>query len=329
MNSLSPAEIREMLPALLNEIDSASNVWIGTHINPDGDALGTALALAEAVRQRGKPVSVCCHHETPRYLKFLPGEGLLSRVPSGEADLAIVVDLEALDRLGPLKQVFEQARRLVVIDHHQPHESPGDLRIVAEMSSATALILTDLFRDSEVKITPDMATCLMTGLVTDTGSFRFNNTTSHALHVAGELLELGADLKLVAEHVYMTKSLPSARLLGTALANMMLAENDRIAWTTLPGEAFAATGAKEEDTEGFVNELLAIETVQIAALLRHAASGRVKISLRSRGEIDVTTVARQFGGGGHKNAAGASDDGPIEDTAARLVASMKACLASS
>lgn len=328
-HSASPSELRERLPELLHEVSQAERIVIGTHVNPDGDALGSALALAMAIEQLGKTAEVLCLHEAPKYLQFLPQVGRIQRTTDTKPDLAIVVDLEALDRLGTaIRPIFESADRLLVIDHHEPHETPGDVRIVSVKSPATAVILADLFRDSEITVTPEMATCLMVGLVTDTGSFRFNNTTPHALHVAGELLEQGASLQQVASNVYMTRSLESVKLFGIALANMRLENDNQIAWTAITAQAFAETGAIESDTEGFVNELLAIETVKIAAVLRCAPTGKIKISLRSRGDIDVTTVARQFNGGGHKNAAGASEDGDIHEIAGRLVEAMKVCLAS-
>lgn len=315
---------------LAAELAAAKTVVIGTHVNPDGDALGSALALSLALDQLQIEHEVLCAHEAPKYLRFLPGIDRLKHQSSyKEPDLGIVVDLESMPRLGSVCSAIESANRIVVIDHHQPHEQPGDVRIIAVKAPATAAILADLFRESPVEITPDIATCLLTGILTDTGNFRYPNATSHSLRLSAELLEMGGDLRKVNENVHLTKSLPAMRLFGIALDHMKLALNEQVAWTTISQDDLERTCAKEEDTEGFVNELLAIESVKIAALLREGSSGRIKISLRSRGKVDVTAVARQFEGGGHINAAGASHDGPMAVAEQEISEAMIQCLASS
>lgn len=326
----SSAAIRAQLPALLREVQAARRVAIGTHLNPDGDAVGSALAMAHALDQLGVEVEVLCRDPAPSYLRFLPGAERIRRDPKNrEFDLAIALDLDAMDRLGPCRVHLEDAPRLVVIDHHIPHEAPGDLRIVDVPSPATSAILCDLFFDSEIEVTPAMAVCLLVGIITDTGSFRFPNTTPHCLHQAARLLELGADLPKAIEELYMSRPAPAARLTGAALTSMKLEMDGKIAWTLLRQETMDEFGAADEHTEGIVNEMLAIETVRIAAILREGQSGRFKGSLRSRGNIDVASVAKLFDGGGHRNAAGLTVDGPAEVATERLISALKACLASS
>ncbi|MEI8282243.1 MAG: DHHA1 domain-containing protein, partial [Armatimonadota bacterium] len=168
-----------------------------------------------------------------------------------------------------------------------------------------------------------------TGIATDTGSFRFRNTSSSALSAAAVLLEKGANLELVSEEIFQNRQLSSARLLGHALETMKLDMDDRLAWGVLSNRDFEWAHATDEDTEGFVNELLSIETVQIAALLREAKPGKIRCSLRSRRGFDVAEVAREFGGGGHKNAAGCNFEGSLADAEHQLVEGMRKCLASS
>jgi bifunctional oligoribonuclease and PAP phosphatase NrnA len=165
--------------------------------------------------------------------------------------------------------------------------------------------------------------------VTDTGSFRFRNTTAEALSLSAGLLEHGGDIATVAEEIFQRKPLASARLLGRTLNHLQLDSDDRLAWSVLSYEDFETTGASDEDTEGFVNELLSIETVQISAVLRELKPGRTRCSLRSRGNVDVAAVARVFGGGGHKNAAGCTFDGNPDQAVAELIPEMRRCLASS
>lgn len=329
MSTLSPRETADLWPAFEREVRGAGRVLVGSHVNPDGDSIGSTLAMVLALDQMGVEVEAVSHDGVPRSLRFLPGsERVRCSAGEGEYGLGVILDLEAMERLGSLRPVFEGVRRRVVIDHHQPHEGAGDLRIVSVGSPATAAVLADLFKGGGLVFTPDLATCLLTGILTDTGNFRFPNTTAHALHLAAELLEAGADLRGIVENVHMTRSVAGARLLGLALERICLAEEEQIAWTSVGRGDFAATGAVEEDTEGFVNELLAIETVRMAAFFREGSSGRIKVSLRSRGALDMTVVAREFGGGGHKNASGASHDGPMEVAEREIVEAMRRCLAS-
>ncbi len=319
-----------LLKAFEAEINNASKILIGTHLNPDGDALGSALGLALYLESLGKTVEVLCHHDAPKNLRFLPTVNRVRQIPlHTDHDLGIIVDLESFERLGTTAPYFEAMKRLVVIDHHVPHEAPGDLRIVDIGSAATALILTRLFEALDATITADMATCLYTGISTDTGSFRFRNTSSDALSAAATLLENGANLELVSEEIFQNRQLSSARLLGHALETMKLDVDDRLAWGCLSHRDFEWAKATDEDTEGFVNELLSIETVQIAALLREAKPGKIRCSLRSRRGFDVASVAREFGGGGHKNAAGCNFEGSLSDAEHQLVEGMRKCLASS
>lgn len=313
-----------------HELEAASSVLIGTHLNPDGDALGCALAMSHYLDGLKIQNEVICHHLAPKNLLFLPGVNRVRNEPSQEKfDLGIVLDLDSMERLGNTERYFVGCSRIIVIDHHVPHEAPGNLRIVDTDSPATAVILTRLLLDLDATITPEIATCLLTGIVTDTGSFRFRNTTAEALSLSAGLLEHGGDIGTVAEEIFQRKSLASARLLGLTLANMNLDSDDRIAWSAITFPSFEMTGARDEDTEGFVNELLSIETVQISALLREAKRGRTRCSLRSRGGHDVAAVARVFGGGGHRNAAGCTFDCTPEEAVDLLIPEMRQCLASS
>lgn len=319
-----------LVQAFQAEIAAASTIVIGTHLNPDGDAFGSALGLALYLESLGKTVEVLCHHDAPRNLRFLPTVGRIRQEPTLPAhDLGIIVDLDSFERLGTTAPYFQSVPRLIVIDHHVPHEAPGDLRIIEIGSAATALILTNMFESLDAEITPEMATCLYTGISTDTGSFRFRNTSPDALATSALLLEKGANLELVSEEIFQNRRLSSARLLGHALETMKLDVNDRLAWSCLSYRDFEWAKATDEDTEGFVNELLNIETVQIAAVMREAKPGKIRCSLRSRRGFDVAEVARQFGGGGHKNAAGCNFEGDLADAEQQLIEGMRRCLESS
>lgn len=322
--------VEQLAPEFMAAVTSASSVLIGTHLNPDGDALGSALAMSHYLDGIGVRNEVLCHHMPPKNLRFLPGVNRIRQTPKEEKyDLGIVVDLDSVERLGSTEIFFASCERTIFIDHHVPHDAPGDIRIVDTGAPATAVILTRLFQKLEVKITPEIATCLITGIVTDTGSFRFRNTTPESLSLAASLLEQGGNINLVSEQVFQSKPISSARLLGFALERMNLDSNDQICWSVLTIEDFEQNHAVDEDTEGFVNELLSIETVQIAALLREPKRGKIRCSIRSRAQYDVAAVARIFGGGGHRNAAGCNFEGPVEEAVDQLVAELRRCLESS
>lgn len=310
-------------------VERASHILIGTHRNPDGDALGSALALSHWLDGRGVSNEVICHNEPPRNLRWMPGVGRIRQEPRGKADLGLILDLDSLDRLGDAAVHFAECPRTIVVDHHVPHESPGDLRIIDVGAPATCVILTRLLAALDAEITPAIATCLLTGTVTDTGSFRFRNTNAEALSVASFLVARGADLATITEEVFTRKPLAATRLLGFVLETMRLNHDETLGWSVVPLEEFEHTGAKDEDTEGFANEILAIGTVRAAAILREPKRNRVRVSLRSRAGVDVSAVAREFGGGGHKNASGFTFDGPLDEIEGRLVTSLTRCLASS
>jgi len=321
-----------LVSAFRNEVLSARSVLIGTHLNPDGDALGSALALSAYLRAEQVDHEVLCNNPAPANLKFLPGVDRIRQSPSRERewDLGIVLDLDTLDRLGKVKPFFEACTRLVVIDHHVPHEAPGDVRIVDTSKPATAVILTNLLVALSANLSPDMATCLLAGIVTDTGSFRFRNTTPESLEISARLLSLGGNLEEITENVYQTRPLAAVRLLGFTLERIRLRAHDQLGWSVITAEDYQKCEAMDEHTEGFVNEILSIETVQIAALIRQPGPGRlVRCSLRSRGDHDVAEVARRFGGGGHRNAAGCTFEADIEEAESTLVAALEQCLASS
>jgi len=310
-------------------VRTATSVLISTHLNPDGDALGSALAMSHYLDQLGVPNEVICNNLAPYNLEFLPGVDRVRLEPTRSHDLAIVLDLDSMTRLGRTQPAIEACGKLILIDHHVPHEEPGDLRIVDVSSPATALILTRLLQRVGATLTAEISSCLLAGIVTDTGSFRYRNTTPEALHAAAALLEHGGDIVQICEEVYQRKPLMSVKLLGKTLDNMKLEMDGKLAYSQLSLADFEETGAGEPHTEGLVNELLFINTVQIAFVVREPQAGKVRASIRSRGPYDVTSAVRPFGGGGHKNAAGCTFEEPLESALAKLVEALKACLASS
>lgn len=322
--------IKSDAAAFKSALDGVKSVRIGTHQNPDGDALGSALALSHYLDQLGISNEVLCHNSAPRNLQFLPSVNRVRQTPiAAEVDLAIMIDLESIDRLGTVAPYFQTGAPLMVIDHHMPHEMPGQIRIIDTSAPAAALILARLLQQVDAHFTPEISTLLLAGIVTDTGSFRYRNTTPEALSMAAYLLEHGGNLNRISEEVFQRKPLSATRLLGFALNGMKMSMNGSLAWTLIPNSAFKEANATDEDTEGFVNEMLFTDCVRIAAIFREPNPGKVRCSIRSRSDLDVAQVARKFGGGGHKNAAGCTFEGTIESSEAQLVAELEKCLESS
>lgn len=319
--------LEQVKTAILN----AERIVIGTHLHPDGDALGSALGLTWALRALGKTVEPLCQDTVPANLRFLPGAEFMRVEPTLPAvDLAVIVDLETISRLGRLAPFFAGMDRKVTIDHHVPDKALGDIRLVDEHAASTAELVYRVVRALEVEITPNIATCLLTGLVTDTGGFRFAATRPRHLVLASRLMRAGADICMINEEAYENRSLAAQKLLGRALSNLVASEDGLIVWSTLGTDDFAATGALEEDTEGIVNQVRMVSGALVAALFREHKPGKIRVSLRSRGDIDVAEMARALGGGGHKNAAGISyDSGTLEEAVAKTVDEVRRWMASS
>lgn len=314
MASQPPADVASLAPGLWARLSEAKRVIVASHISPDGDAIGSALAMSHALNQLKVPHDVRFRDEPPDNLRFLPGtDRIANATDGGPWDVAVVLDLEALDRLGTIQPLMESAPFMVVIDHHLPIVAPGDLRVVDVTYPATCSILTELLQNSELEVTPEMALCLATGILTDTGNFRYPNTTAKSIHQVAWLVERGADISYMSDEVYNQRPLAAARIGGFAQEKMTVVGEGRLAYCTLPFSKFEEYGAVEDDTEGVVNELLSVKGVEVAFLLREARPGKVRGSVRSRRDLDVAAIVRQFGGGGHKNAAGVSFTGdPFE-----------------
>lgn len=323
------------IAALKEAICAAEVITLASHVNPDGDNIGALLALAIGLRNTGKEVRVFSHDPIPANLMFLPQTELIEILPEGcslpdvASDLGIIVDVSVIDRMGRSQSILASARHLAVIDHHEPSDTPpGDIRIIDSSASATCLILYKIFPELGIAMSPDIAQCLLTGIATDTGSFRFQNTDPASLDAASHLVELGANLSEINLEVWEKKPLSSIILLSRALNKMRLRADGRLVFTSISREDFESSGALDEHSEGIVNDIGRVDTALIAALFREPKKGRIRVSVRSRGNIDVSAVCRNFGGGGHVNAAGCTFESTIEEAMSSLLPALEECLES-
>lgn len=289
-------------------------IAIGCHVNPDGDTMGSALALAFALQALGKATLLLCQDSVPDNLRFLPQSNAFRDDPGGfQADLGLLVDLEGMGRLGRLDDYFASLPLLVTVDHHQPQDAAGHVRVIDTTAASTAEIAYRVIVELGVPLSVEMATALLTGLITDTGGFRFPNTRPDHLELAAQWARTGANLASIFEHAYENRSFAAQQLMGRALAGLQRSPDGQSVWSALAHRDFEETGCTDADTDGIVNHLRAIQDAEVAVLFRESRPGKVRISLRSKGQVDVSAIAHRLGGGGHRNAAGCSIDGSLDD----------------
>jgi phosphoesterase RecJ-like protein len=304
-----------------------------THVNPDGDALGSEIGIARYLRSLGKELRIVNQDRTPDNLRFLEGDGLTVEVfdPAvheavlKDADHVLLLDNSAPDRLGRMEgAVRAAADRVLCIDHHPTRGTPWAFNILDEEASATAAIVHDLVRGQGYALDRRAAEALYVGLATDTGFFRFNSTRPEAHEVAAQLIRAGADPARCFQEVYERNSPAYTLLLGRALTGLSLTAGGAVASCRITKSDIEACSAAGVDTSEMTTPLLAIGGVRIAVLFREMDGGRVKVSLRSKGELDVHGLAAEFGGGGHRNASGIVMSGKLDEVADTVTARAEA-----
>ncbi|MFY9702636.1 MAG: bifunctional oligoribonuclease/PAP phosphatase NrnA [Terriglobales bacterium] len=309
-----------MVERVLQEIRSRQRFVVTSHARPDGDGIGSALACAQILRVMGKVADVVMHDGVPRIYQNLPFADRVikaDRIPAADAVILLECDSTRRTLLDGLDKCF-----LINIDHHVSGRNFANVNWIDSSVMATAELVFRFARRACVPIDRNMATCLYTALMTDTGSFMFEGTNEHTFTVARELALAGADPALCARSIYFGHSTAKMRLLGAALSN--LHREGSLAWIWVTQEQMTRFGAREEDCEGLVNYALSMGDVQVAVFFRELADRRLRVSLRSKGEVNVSTVAEYFGGGGHKCASGCSIEGPLSVAVSRIVDRLRA-----
>jgi bifunctional oligoribonuclease and PAP phosphatase NrnA len=309
-------------------IESHTRFVLTTHVNPDGDGLGTEIALALYIQKLGKQAAILNCSATPENYLFLTklcpivqfDTSIDSQIME-EAEVIIVLDTNHPDRVGSMKPALLSSKAVkVCIDHHLEPGDFADLYILDETSTSTGEIVYRLMNFlMQLSIDHETAIALYTAIMTDTGSFRYPKTDSETHKIVAQLLQLGADPVAIYEHVYERGTLNRMRLLGLALANMKTLHHGKIAYMVISRDMFASTRTTEVDTEAFVPYTLTIDGVQIG-LMFSEFNGMVKVSFRSKGDIWINELAKEFGGNGHKNAAGARiPNAPLDEIVAQVL----------
>jgi bifunctional oligoribonuclease and PAP phosphatase NrnA len=309
-----------MLKEVLNEIGRRDRFLLTSHARPDGDAVGSVLACWQILRQLGKEAQVVMADPVPviyRPLPFADSIVQACEIHNG-FDAAIILECDSVQRT---RLQGLDGRFLINIDHHSSARPFAHVNWIDPHACATAEMVYRLARQVGVPISPEIATCLYTAVLTDTGSFSFIGTNEHTFALARELVLCGADPARIAQGVYFSHPTSKMRLLGAALSN--LHREGKVSWMWVTREHMARSEANEEDCEGLVNYALAIEGVEVSIFFRELSDHRYRVSLRSKGEVNVARVAEHFGGGGHECASGCSIDGPLSEAVARIMEQLR------
>jgi bifunctional oligoribonuclease and PAP phosphatase NrnA len=309
-----------MLREVLKHIEQRDKFLLTSHARPDGDAIGSALACCQILRSMGKQADVVFRDGVPRIYRPLPFADSVVQADhvNGDYQAAIILECDSIQRtrLAGLDNKF-----LISIDHHLSGKPFAHVNWIDPNAVATAELVYRLAREAGVTISPGIATCLYTALLTDTGSFMFEGTNENTFALARELVLAGADPAKCARSIYFAHSTAKMRLLGAALSNLQ--REGQLAWIWVTHDQMEKSQAKEEDCEGLVNYALSIQEVQVAAFFRELPDGRFRVSLRSKGEVNVAAVAELFGGGGHECASGCSLDGPLSAAVERILSKLR------
>jgi bifunctional oligoribonuclease and PAP phosphatase NrnA len=312
------------IAAFLDAVRSSPRFIITSHARPDGDAVGSALALAEVLEKLGRQVSIIFADPVPLIYRELPCVQSIhvdSSVSHTVPDLDVPVILLECDGIPRTGLQGLEGRKLINIDHHASGRHFADLNWIDENACAVAEMIYHITRAAKVKMTPSMATCLYAAILSDTGCFTYS-INGDTFAVAHDLIQHGADPSKIARDLYFSNPASKIRLLGAALSNLQC--EGPLAWSWITNDEMETAGAGAEDCEGVVNYLISIDGIESAVFLRELPSNdQFRLSIRSKGKIDVAQVAEYFGGGGHRSASGCTLDGPLDSATERILTQLR------
>lgn len=313
---------------IIRHLEKSHHVLLATHVNPDGDAIGSLIAMGMALESLNKKIRLFNESPMPAVYRFLPSVNRIDRHvdPQGSYDTAVILDCSNLQRIGEAAPIVSQIPTIINIDHHITNTYFGACQLIDTSACATAEILYHLIKKMGIPISKTIATAIYTGILTDTGSFRFSNTNRAAFTICEEMIGLGVDPYTVAQNVYGKYSLGRIKLLNLALDSIEISSNGKLSLMTLTRDMFQETGTQPEDVDGMISYAKRIEDVKVAALIQQDQNGTKNpantnlfhVSLRSDGTTDVAGIASGFGGGGHLSAAGFTIESSLPDLKATL-----------
>lgn len=317
----------ETIQSIVKEIRNAGSFLLTSHESPDGDAVGSTLALASFLRRIGKDVCVHFRDPVPELYSFLPGaDTVLDTIPDRDFDVSFVLDIGELRRAGEEFCGFSRFSKRINLDHHLGCEPFGDHNLIDPAAAATGVLVYRIATAYGFDFDYETALCLYVAVITDTGSFRYSNANKEAFSVAGEMIERGVNAWDVAEQLYENQPRKRLELLARSLPTLELFAGGQAASVTVTLDMYAATGADAELTDGFVNYPRSIHGVEVAVFFRQLETMKWKIGFRSKGKVNVAAFSKALGGGGHHNAAGCTLDGSYDEIHAQVRAIVEGSL---
>lgn len=298
------------------KIDQYENIVLTAHVNPDGDSIGSMLALAHFIKnEMKKDVNMVIEDNIPSNFKFLPGIESISckSEDMGKVDLLITLDCGNIDRLAIDKSIVDTADFIINIDHHITNTKFGDINFVDYDASSTGEVIYQLINKLEHEISLEVATCIYVSISTDTGSFKYTNTNSKTHEIASKLLRLGIDLETINIEIYQNRSLEKTKLLIASMNNLTLLKDNSVGIVAVDSEILESCNAKTQDSEIIVDFIRDIDVVNLACVLRPIDEHSTKVSMRAKKDIDVSKISLVFGGGGHAKAAGCTINSNVKE----------------
>ncbi|MCP4633383.1 MAG: bifunctional oligoribonuclease/PAP phosphatase NrnA [candidate division Zixibacteria bacterium] len=310
-------------------INDSKNILITGHENPDGDSLGSQLALAEYLSSLSKSFRIINKGDIPYKFKFIDGGGYIQSKESENSfkpDLAIVIECPNLGRIGWVRKYITDDVKIINIDHHQNNKAFGDINLIDTTRAAVGEIIFDVFKAIGYHPGKSAANSLYLAIYTDTGRFRHDSTTPEALRASADLIAYGADPKLIADNAYCNYPVPALRLLGEVLRKIELFLDERVCFLTLLKEDVKSTGANVSDLEGLIDYSMYNENILVGLLFKQLDTDEIRVSFRCREKYDILPIAVQFGGGGHHHAAGCSIPGDLENARKQILKALRRML---
>lgn len=297
-------------------VEQSSSVMVVSHLDPDGDALGTQLAFGQYLRDLGKRVYLLRDSAIPDKYQFLPGAEQILPAESVQGsirvDAAVILECPTLDRIGSAKRYLGDGMTVISIDHHRDSHDFGRINWVDVTASSVGEMVADYFSRVGYRPSAEVATQLYTAILTDTGRFRYQATSAHTLRVAADLIECGANPREICDQVYFSLRPTTIKLIGKVLNHVEFHEFGRLCLLMLTREMYAAAGAEDYESDGIVDFTMFNKGVVVGALLKETPNSSIKVSLRSSNGVNVAAIAAEFGGGGHFNAAGCTLNGTVQ-----------------
>jgi len=316
--------IEKQINLAIEQMLNSKNIYIVSHVQPDGDNLGSILSLGQALKSKNLDVFMLKSDEIPNDFMFLPGiEYMMDYDGLGYVDVLIVLDSGDENRIGKNKEILGKANLVINIDHHISNTYFGDINIVDKDASSTGELVFEIIKSMGIEISKEIGTCLYTAISSDTGSFMYDNTSARTHEIAAELLKSNIDKSYININLYQNRSLERTKLFITALNSLELYYNDKVAIVAITQELLEKSNATMEDTEGIVSFLREISPVEVAIILKEFHGENIKVSMRSKKYVDVAKISSYFSGGGHVRAAGFTVNSTVGKIKASLLEQLK------